>query len=203
LTLRRFTHDWRKTEWIGHYFEFEANKILREDLGVQPGPLYGSTKFDCKIGNTVWDLKSHVSNVSSDPWVITNDENATNQCIRDYGGVGIVVAIGNATYDTDLAFKKWHDTLKGDPSAYVKRREKEGGWHRQRKSSFDLARASAYWLDAKLVDEGHQRGWIIHHHQGRNSNDAPRPPKYQLNLNAAIAEARLSSFEVDRSELLF
>ena len=46
--------------------------------------------------------------------VIVNDKLATAKAIKQFGGAGLILAAGNATYnDKDRSFQIWHQELKG------------------------------------------------------------------------------------------
>lgn len=73
-------------------------------------------------------------------------------------------------------FQTWHSELKGGHSAYEKERRTRTEVSRYRKTRADLAEILFLRLDKVAVTRLSQMK------QGRNSNGAPRPPKYMLDL---------------------
>lgn len=164
---------WRKMEWIGHYFEFLC--IKQPPPGLQtPGKRYGNVEFDAQ-GSYQWDFKAHA--INSGRLVIGNDLEATKSAVREYGSVGLLVASGKAEYnDEDRTFQKWHDTLKGKKSKFVREREKRGAPSRLRKVLFDMVRLAVIRIDDALLRES---GVFK---QGRNADGSPRRPKVLIDL---------------------
>jgi len=131
---------WRQMEWIGFYFQFLCERYLSEYMEI-PGPKYGRVVFD-GFKNIPWDFKAHAMNTSSHQ-IIVNDSEAMVNGIKDYGMVGLILALGKVLYnDEDRNFQKWHEALKGGKSKYVTERIKRGAWSRLRKVSFDLQQIS-------------------------------------------------------------
>ena len=194
LELKDADYQWRQMEWIGWFFEFRANEALRARFGHHPGPSYGNTRFDFRLGN-VWDFKAHPAGGSS--WTIVNDQEAVDLCISDHGGLGVALAIGTAQYDDVRGtFKAWHDALKGDTSDYERERVRRGAPSRRRKTAFDLRRYLFLWFTRNLIEQGPRRGWIDEFQTGmRNADGSPRRPKYQIDLDAVPADAIV----IDRS----
>ena len=135
--LKREQYNWKQTEWIGWYFEHRARAVLTSALGGGQGPRFGNVDFDYGTGITVWDFKAHAI-PKRDGWIFLNDVDAVDQCVGTHGGLGWVIAGGDALYDEDGTFKDWHDTLKGDESAYVVDRKRRGAPSRLRKRQFQL-----------------------------------------------------------------
>ena len=166
---------WKQMEWIGFYFQFLCEKYLSSVMDI-PGPKYGRVEFDA-FKNIPWDFKAHAMNTSSHK-IIVNDSEATANGIKDYGAVGLILAIGNVLYnDENRTFQKWHEKLKGGKSKYETERIKRGAWSRLRKVSFDLQQISFIKItDSTLVKRGSfQKDF-------RNSDGNPRRSKILLDL---------------------
>ncbi|PIP12800.1 MAG: hypothetical protein COX49_03655 [bacterium (Candidatus Stahlbacteria) CG23_combo_of_CG06-09_8_20_14_all_40_9] len=169
-----FPH-WKQMEWIGFYFQFLCGKYLSRVMKL-PGPRYGRVEFD-GLKNIPWDFKAHAMNTSSHQ-IIVNDSEATANGIKDYGKVGLILALGKVLYnDEDRTFQKWHEALKGGKSKYEIERIKRGAWSRIRKVSFDLQQISFIRItDDTLVKCGSfQRDF-------RNAGGQPRREKVLLDL---------------------
>ena len=168
-------NQWRQMEWIGFYFQFLCENYLSGIMDI-PGPKYGSVKFDA-FKSIPWDFKAHAMNTSSHQ-IIVNDSEAIANGIKDYGSVGLIVALGKVVYnDENRTFQKWHEELKGGPSQYTIERQKRGAWSRLRKVSFDLQQISFIEItDETLVKSGSFQ------ENFRNSNGSPRRKKVLLNL---------------------
>lgn len=169
-----FPH-WKQMEWIGWYFQFLCEKLLKDGVKI-PGPKYGNVSFD---GFKVipWDFKAHAINTSSHQ-LIVNDSEATSKAIKEFGCVGLILAMGEVEYnDDERTFQKWHEELKGGKSAYEIERIKRGAWSRFRKVEFNLKQISFIKIDdAVLVKCGSfQRDF-------RNANGTPRREKVLLDL---------------------
>lgn len=99
-----FPH-WKQMEWIGFYFQFLCEKYLSKVSEI-PGPKYGNVTFD-GFNVIPWDFKAHAMNTSSHQ-IIVNDSEATASAIKDYGQVGLILAIGKVVYnDANRRFQKW------------------------------------------------------------------------------------------------
>ena len=192
LELRQADFQWRQMEWIGWYFEFKARKIIIENLGGSKGPKDDSTSFDYR-GKNVWDLKAHIENASSHPWIIINDKESVDLCMQSYGVMGMIIAQGVAEYDDNKGtFKAWHDELKGGCSDYEKDRVRRGAPSRRRKIAFRLRRIEALWLNSDQVTKGLVEGWIDFFQKGmRNANGYARRPKYELNVDMLPADVKI------------
>lgn len=169
-----FPH-WKQMEWIGFYFQFLCEKYLSDIIHI-PGVKYGKAEFD-GFKNIPLDFKAHAMNTSSHQ-VIVNDSEATAEGIKDYGAVGLVLALGKVLYnDEDRTFQKWHEKLKGGKSKYEKERIKRGAWSRLRKISFDLQQISFIKItDDTLIKYGSFQVDF------RNSNGRPRKSKVLIDL---------------------
>ena len=166
---------WKQMEWIGFYFQFLCERYLSDIMEI-PGPRYGNTKFDA-FRVIPWDFKAHAMNTSTHQ-IIVNDSEATARGIKDYGAVGLILAVGKASYnDENRTFQKWHETLKGGKSKYEIERIKRGAWSRLRKVSFNLKQITFIRIDdATLIKCGSFQ------ENFRNANGRPRKKKVLLNL---------------------
>lgn len=166
---------WKQMEWMGFYFEFLCEKFL-EGIAEIPGLRYGNTSFDA-LNKIPWDFKMHATNTSSHKIVI-NDREAIEKGLKEYGAVGIIIAMGDVTYnDEKRKFQKWHEKLKGKMSEYTKKRIKRGAWSRFRKVAVELRQISFIKIDEKLLENAgsFQRGF-------RNADGSLRREKVLLDL---------------------
>jgi hypothetical protein len=166
---------WKQMEWIGFYFQFLCEKHLSSIMKI-PGPKYGNVTFDA-FKDIPWDFKAHAINTSSHQ-IIINDSEATANGIKEYGAVGLILALGKVQYnDENRTFQKWHDELKGGLSDYSIERMNRGAWSRLRKVSFDLQQISFIIITQEtLVKCGSfQRDF-------RNADGSPRREKVLLDL---------------------
>lgn len=166
---------WKQMEWIGWYFQFLCERLLREIIKI-PGPKYGNVQFD-GLKKIPWDFKAHAINTSSHQ-IIVNDSEATASAIKDFGCVGLILAMGEVKYNDDKrTFQKWHEALKGGKSKYEIERIKRGAWSRLRKVEFKLEQISFIKIDdTVLVKSGSfQRDF-------RNAGGQPRREKVLLDL---------------------
>lgn len=170
----KFPH-WKQMEWTGFYFQFLCEKYLSDIMDI-PGPRYGNVSFD-GFKYIPWDFKAHAMNTSSHQ-IIVNDSQATANAIKDYGKVGLILAIGKVLYnDEDRTFQKWHERLKGGKSDYELERIKRGAWSRLRKVSFNLQQISFIKItDDTLVKSGSFQTDF------RNANGRPRRSKVLIDL---------------------
>lgn len=187
--LRKHDYNWRQMEWIGFYFEFRAKQILASTHGGGTGPTIGNVTIDYAVRGEPWDFKAHPTK-PNDGWVYLNDVEGVDTCALHLGGIGWIIAVGNAVYDTDGSFKRWHDELKGGRSNYEKERIARGARSRRRKCSFECT----HFLVAKvsnpqavigaiadgLLTDGMQKGQ-------RNSNGRARRAKYGIHMTRAEA----------------
>lgn len=166
---------WRQMEWIGFYFQFLCERFLSNFMDI-PGPQYGRVEFDA-FKNIPWDFKAHATNTRSQK-IIVNDSEATANGIKDYGAVGLILAIGEVSYnDENRIFQKWHEKIKGGKSKYVLDRIKRGTWSRIRKVSFNLQNISFIRInDNTLVRSGSFQ------EDFRNAGGQPRRAKVLLDL---------------------
>lgn len=175
LELKAANYNWRQMEWLGFYFELKIRERLKGVFQI-PGDKFDQVEFDLKSGFN-WDIKTKARQSKSKE-VILNDVVAMDQSIETHGYHGEIVGVFDVTYnDNDRSFKRWHDALKGGPSSYERKRmEQQGSPSRRRKTSAVLLEIYYILLGS---DSLLQLGKM---HQGKNSNEMPRPPKYMLNL---------------------
>ena len=173
--------NWKQMEWIGFYFEFLCRITLGKFMTF-PGPKYGKVQFDGAY-EVPWDFKAHAMNTSSHK-VIVNDSEATANAIRDYGQVGLVIALGEAVYnDENRTFQAWREELKGGKSKYERERIQRGTWSRIRKISFDLHQIAFLRMTDKTLTEcgSFQAGF-------RNADGSPRRRKVLIDLEKVDEE---------------
>ncbi len=169
-----FSH-WKQMEWIGWYFQFLCGKFLKNNIKI-PGPKYNNVEFD-GFKEIPWDFKAHAINTSSHQ-IIVNDSEATSRAIRQFGCVGLILAIGKVKYNDDKrTFQKWHEKLKGGKSDYELERIKRGAWSRLRKVEFKLEQISFIKIDDSVLVRcgSFQRDF-------RNADGTPRREKVLLDL---------------------
>lgn len=186
--LRSHDYNWRQMEWIGFYFEFRAKQILSKAMSGGVGPTIGNVTIDYAVRGEPWDFKAHATK-PNDAWVYLNDVEAVDTCALHLGGVGWVIAVGIAEYDTDGSFKRWHDEQKGAKSAYETERIARGAPSRRRKRSF----ACTHFLVAKVTDKAQiaraieNRMLTAKMQKGqRNSNGKARRAKYGIHMTRAL-----------------
>jgi len=174
LELKKADYNWRQMEWWAFYFEFLCQDRLK-DLFEIPGERIGTVTFDLKR-SVNWDLKAKA--IKSDKHdCILNDCSATEASIQTHGSHGLIIALCDVEYnDENRSFQKWHSKLKGGLSAYEKDRRKRTSVSRYRKTRATLTEILFLRLNADSMEHLGKMS------QGRNSNGAPRPPKYMLNL---------------------
>ena len=171
---------WKQMEWIGFYFQFLCDTKLSSIMEI-PGPKYGRVEFD-GFAEIPWDFKVHPeknANGQESRSVIVNDRLATAQAITKFGGAGLILAIGEATYnDQDRSFQIWHQELKGGISNYEKERILRKTPSRLRKTEFKLNEIDLILLDDTMVKKlsSFQEGF-------RNSDGSSRNAKVLLDLD--------------------
>lgn len=165
-------------EWWGFYFEHLCFQRLGNDFSI-PGDRYGKTRtacFDIK-GSINWDLKAKAVK-SDDHRSILNDTKAMQWSVQEYGAHGLIIALCDVEYnDENRSFQKWHQKLKGGKSKYEIGREKRTAVSRYRKTQATLREVLFLVVTPKNISA------LGIHHQGRNSNGKPRPPKYMLDYD--------------------
>jgi len=170
---------WRQMEWIGFYFQYLCEKHLADLFEFQK-PRYGNASFD-GLYKIPFDFKSHAAN--SGPKIPVNDREAIECGMRDYGSVGLIIAVGDVVRDDDRIFQKWHDALKGPVSKYVVENRKRGVNSRFRKFSMTLKQILIIELNSKTLEncESFQKNF-------RNSDGRPRRAKVLINLEGHDGE---------------
>lgn len=173
--LQQADYNWRQMEWIGFYFQLLVRDAGKTFGFKMPGRRLVSGDFDAFYEGHDWDLKAHsLFNASGSPqsMSILNDTATIDLALMEKGVIFIAVAEGTPTYDHAGDFYRWHESLKGEPSNYVKQGRIEGRSKRVRKSAFTLDQVNIY-----KISEVSGLGIM---NQGRNSNGRPRPSKYTL-----------------------
>lgn len=175
---------WKQMEWIGFYFQFLCDTKL-SSLIKTPGPKYGRAEFD-GFSEIPWNFKAHPSKNAGgqdNDKVIINDRSAMRTAIKQFGGAGLILAIGDATYnDEDRGFQVWHQELKGGLSDFEKERILRKAPSRLRKTAFRLREIRLILIDDKIMkrQKSFQKNF-------RNSNGNPRNAKILLDLRTATA----------------
>jgi hypothetical protein len=189
LELKGVNFNWKQMEWWGFYFEYLCYQRLRNAFSI-PGDRYGKARtacFDLK-GSINWDFKAKAIK-SDDHRSILNDTEAMKWSIREYGANGLAVALCDVEYnDANRTFQKWHQKLKGGKSKYEISRELRTTVSRYRKTRAILQEILFLVVTPKNISA------LGIHHQGRNSNGKPRPPKYMLDYDS------INKFLIDKIE---
>jgi hypothetical protein len=186
--LRSQDYNWRQMEWIGFYFEFRAKQILSKAMAGGAGPTIGNVTIDYAVRGEPWDFKAHPSKPSGG-WVYLNDVAAVDTCALHLGGIGWVIAVGEAEYDEDGSFKRWHDDLKGERSVYEAERIARGAPSRRRKRSFKCTHFIVAKVDdTKQISQAIEDRLLTAKMQAgqRNSNGKTRRAKYGIHLTRAL-----------------
>jgi hypothetical protein len=190
LELKEANFDWRQMEWWGFYFEHLCYQRLGDSFTI-PGDRYGKARSACfdMRGSINWDLKAKAIK-SDDHRSILNDTDAMNWSVQEYGAHGLIIALCDVEYnDNNRTFQKWHQKLKGGKSKYEISREKRTSISRYRKTYAELKEILFLVVTPRNISS------LGIHHQGRNSNGKPRPPKYMLDYDT------VKKFLVDKMEL--
>ena len=110
--------------------------------------------------------------------IIVNDSEAIATAIKEFGKVGLLLALGKVEYnDEKRTFQQWHEELKGGLSKYSEDRITRGAWSRLRKVEFDLQQISFIEItDKTLVKCGSFQ------QDFRNSDGRPRRKKVLMDL---------------------
>lgn len=184
LALKEADYNWRQMEWIGFYFEHKCRSLLQPDFCI-PGDRFGTVSFDAKRTFN-WDFKSKAIK-SDDHKAILNDKSAMEASVERYGEHGGIIALLDVEYnDSNRTFQTWHSQLKGGLSKYERERKERTAVSRYRKTRAILVEILFLHFDASALP------LLDTMNQGRNSNGAPRPPKYMIDLEKA------DKFLVDR-----
>lgn len=184
LALKDADYNWKQMEWWAFYFELLCRTRLNGVFEI-PGDRYYSVRFDAK--KTInWDFKAKAIK-SDDHRAILNDCAAMDNAVKTYGQHGLIIALCDVEYnDNDRSFQRWHESLKGGKSKYEIQREKRTSISRYRKTRARLTEILFLIVNSTNIK------LLEIHHQGRNSNGKPRPPKYMLNFDT------LQDFVVDK-----
>lgn len=189
LEMKEADFNWRQMEWWGFYFELLCHRRLVGEFSI-PGDKYGSAATSCfDLKRSInWDLKAKAIK-SDDHRSILNDTEAMDWSIKEYGVHGLIVGLCDVEYnDNDRTFQRWHEELKGGKSKYQLEREQRTSISRYRKTRADLQEVMFLAITPQNIS------LLGIHHQGRNANGKPRPPKYMLDYDEEV----LSHFLIDR-----
>lgn len=174
-------NQWKQNEWIGFYFQYLCDKNLPQAGMKIPGTKFGRAKFDGNM-SIDWDFKAHPihnKNGRENTELIANDLEATESTISENGKTGLIVAMGEATFDdpTSMPFRSWHKDLKGGDSEYSLQNMARGARKRLYKTTFAVKSIRFYILNRHdLNEQGRfQEGM-------RNSNGNPRRSKVKIDL---------------------
>lgn len=172
---------WKQMEWIGFYFQMKCEELLK-DCFIIPGDSYrgGNVEFDGKSEGYNFDFKAHSAfdeKGKSKPRTVLNDKLSMEQSIQANGRHGLILAQLRCTYDHDGEFRRWHQQVIGQKSQYVQEGERTGRRSRIRKVSAKVERLVVLTI---TKDNLHYLPIV---NQGRNSNGAPRFPKYGLDTD--------------------
>ncbi len=173
---------WRQMEWIGFFFQFLCeNRLPSVGMNI-PGHSYGNTTFDGFMCID-WDFKAHPihnKNGKEANKLIANDLEATVKTVEKYGKTGLIVAVGEASFDNTetMPFRAWLTNLKGGESAYSLQNRIRGAKKRLYKTSFSLKHIDIYVLGQDDIKKQgvFQKGM-------RNSNGNPRREKLEIDLD--------------------
>lgn len=173
--LKAANYNWRQMEWWAFYFEHLCRANLKGAFEI-PGEKFGTVRFDAK--RTInWDFKAKAIK-SDDHRAILNDMAAMDGSIRQHGSHGLIIAMCDVEYnDKNRSFQRWHEQLKGGKSKYTIERERRTSVSRYRKTRASLQEILFLIVNSRNVT------LLGIHHQGRNSNGLPRPPKYMLDFD--------------------
>lgn len=171
---------WRQMEWIGWYFQHLCDTKLNTVFQI-PGESFrnGNVSFDGAAEGYNFDFKAHAWVTASGkrkPCTVLNDKVSMDESVAKYGRHGLLLALLKCEYDQDGSFKKWHDSIKGEISEYVKDGIKSGRLSRKRKVRAYVEK----YVILTITRENINRLPVMN--QGRNSNGKPRMQKYGINL---------------------
>lgn len=153
--------NWAQSEWPGFYFEGTARAACMAVAGGGPGPRLGSVQFDYELAR-VWDFKAHslrMADGRANNNMILNSSAAVDECIEVFGGLGFVVAHGEAAYDQSGTLHNWMAEMKA--KAGVRTRTATSGRSRVLKATFIVRRLDALFFDSlDLLLGGMEDGWL-------------------------------------------
>lgn len=184
--------NWAQTEWQGFFFEYLIQKELTskesklEQILEVPGPKYGKTVFD-SFYNIPWDFKVHVDDNDR---VITNDMEAIQLALNDYGKIGFIILSGTAEKEQSTEFSDWRNELKGGLSKNQLDNIAKNKKHRKLKTKFIPKEIKVIVINRdSLSKHGILKGV-------RNPNGNMRRDKLMVHLS------KLTQEEIILSELL-
>lgn len=193
LEMKNADYHWKELEWIGWYYKFKAIDLLIQNSG---GLDFTKSQeiYDYK-NKYIWRFIAYPKKPGNKQTAIFNDCELVNICIEKHGGLGLVIAMGDATKDHDGGFWRWHTHLKGGFSKYENERKRRGRKPRIRKTSFYVTEYILVYLDSrKGVDRGLSEGWLRGDAQvgWRNSDGTPRNAKYKIIINEVPSDILIS-----------
>ncbi len=179
---------WRRTEWLESYFKFSSEKHFDSILYI-PGKIYGVTEFDA-FREILWDFKTHAVNTTNHN-IVTNDAEAIEATINNYGYYGIILAVGEIEYnDKDGTFKKWQNRLTLRKNQYETNKINGGVMSRNCKTEFVLSEIHFICLNNETLNQC--SGSL---QQGRNAAGNLKQSKVMLNISQ-IPNASLVATEI-------
>lgn len=172
--------NWRQMEWIGWYFQHLCDTRLNTVFTI-PGEAFRDKKvsFDGNAEGYNFDFKAHAWMTASgkyQPRTVLNDKESMDESVERHGRHGLLLALLKCEYDHDGDFKKWHESIKGTASKYVRDGISSGRVSRKRKIHAHVEK----YVVLTITKENIHRLPLMN--QGKNSNGKPRMPKYGINL---------------------
>lgn len=183
--------NWAQAEWQGFFFEYLVQKEIKninsqlEQILDIPGPKYGKTVFD-SFYNIPWDFKVHVEGSNE---VLTNDMDAINKALDDYGKIGFIIVSGTAEKEISTELRDWKIALRGKVSKYQQKNIDNEVSHRALKTKFKPTSVKVVVLDKNSLPRHGRLGSL------KNSNGNPRKEKLKLYLNR-LTEEEIILFEL-------
>jgi len=169
LALQAADFHKNEIEWPGYYFRLLCIRSLG-DIMEFPGPRYGRSEFAGYL-QIPWETRAPKAQQTRG--IRSRDTECMTQAIDEYGCVGSIIALGEATIDADGSFSDWYTEYKGGRSPYQERRSGEDAPPKIMKTSYSLNR-----IEIIMITEANDI-----YGQGRNQNDASRRPKHVIGLN--------------------
>ena len=172
---------WKEVEWAGYYIKHRMQYLATT---YYTNRFKAITEGKCYLvkGNYLWDTR--LRSIQAQPKVILFDVEQLNNFVQEHGGLGLILANAIMSYDVSGEFKKWHEKLKGGPSAYSIQREAEGRPERVRKDAFMISHVAAYYFPKDVFLKRPLVPWLKDDFQRnmRQQDGRERNPKYLLDL---------------------
>ncbi|OLS12160.1 MAG: hypothetical protein RBG13Loki_4226 [Promethearchaeota archaeon CR_4] len=170
---------WRENEWPAYYIAFRLRRLIATSVFHR----FKNQRRVLYRGQSTWNVRLHCAHDTDQ--VILGDVCETN-AIFNQGGFGFIILEAEATYDVQGTIRKWHDQLKGGPSAYTRCVAAEGRQSSLRKASFSLVKGTAFYFpNLSNFRSGITAGWLNDSFglNMREPNGQKRPhPKYILSI---------------------